>query len=116
MNSVFGSLNQGRKTGAADWAAEVCWVAGAGLMSSSQAAYPVLLLGWRRNIPAVPPLILYFSDVPAAALQISIVYARIVSIKTSKGAIQVGFPFFLLRRKKSFKTSRFKLIRRKLNV
>lgn len=35
MNSVCGSLNQEWKTGAADWAAEVCWVAGAGLMSST---------------------------------------------------------------------------------
>jgi len=56
VNSVCGSLNQEWKTGAADWAAEVCWVAGVGLMSSLRVSQPILLLGWRRNILAVPPL------------------------------------------------------------
>ena len=65
VKSVCSSLNQEWKTGDADWAAEVCWVAGAGLMSSSQAPYPALLLGWRRNIPAVP---LLFGVVQALAL------------------------------------------------
>jgi len=50
VNSVCGSLNQEWKTGAADW------VAGVGLMSSLRVSQPILLLGWRRNILAVPPL------------------------------------------------------------
>ena len=65
MKSVSDSLNQEWKTGDADWGAEVCWLAGEGLMSSSQAPYPALLLGWQRNIPAVP---LLFGVVQAPSL------------------------------------------------